>query len=1347
MLKSIQFQVWSPEQIRKESVVAITEPQIYKDNAVVRNGLRDPRMGLVSRRGLCETCGLNWKKCPGHFGHLDLPLFLFHPGWTRELVNWCNMTCRECHRVSPPNRNVSKKCFYCKKAMSRITLKEHVKLSIKSEALTAKQVYDWVKDISKEDLNAHGRNPERFHPSWLVLQVLPIPPSSVRPSPTVNDEALRSEDPLTKKMLVILRVCAAYSNNLKKNAPKKAMDQIALRLQDVVTQYIDHSKFKGYQKAATTSICDRIKGKGGRVRGNLMGKRVNYSARSVVSGDAALGMNELGVPHEVANQLTKKETVTNFNIAYLEKLMKDKKVHYVTKKGAGNRSIDVRYAKRKLLLRPGDVVERVLQDGDIVLFNRQPSLHRMSIMAHRVVRTRGKTFRLNLSCTTPYNADFDGDEMNLHVPQTLEACAEAMELLSVEKNILTPQSHKPVMSLVQDGLLGAYLITDPKVKIDKALMCNLCMIADCPLPELEPCKTYYTGLQAISMLLPKDCSWSTHIWGGKMISGRANKKMLGRSDGSLIHVIHNDYGPDRCVKFINDLQRIVVEWMRTQGFSLGIQEMVQSEETKQKITEAYEESLKYVDDLIKEDLEEAEFEQKVNAHLNQIRDTMGNIAAETINPENRLLQMVKGGSKGSMINILQSMTCVGQQNCQGKRIEPTMDGRTLALFEKGDKRAAARGFVRNSYMDGLNMSEFFFHAIGGREGLIDTAVKTANTGYITRRLVKACEALQVAWDGTVRDQKGRVYQFKYGDDGYDPTVCEMVAWPKHLAKETQKFVDTLQNPDKWPCPLPVDRTIRRYEAHQRYGEDLCTEEHLLKECSGLIKKAFTKNFALGEYLAAVFDSRNFLETHPDVNVHTLRKVVLEMEKRMDRADVAAGENVGTIAAQSVGEATMQLTLDTFHNAGVAAKNVTLGVPRMNELMNASKNPSTPITTIKMDKKISKDPYAVFESSFGIEYIIFKDLVAKTDIVEDADRSLHASELQWYRMMPDAPLVSNCKWVWSCELDDKKMIQHNLTIECVVSALRDKLQKTMEFEYAGMIIHGRFKTFADKPDRLYHKIQKQVIYPLYISGLKKIKACSLERTIKDEFYIVTEGTDLANLITMKNIDFRKIVSNHPFDVLETLGIEAARQVLFEELRKVISFDGTYIQNRNIMVQVDWMTWGGDIQPTTRHGVSSRDHATPMKRCTFEQPVEVFYKAAFENEEDPLEGISEQLISGVVPTVGTCYGDVIVPETKSVEYPDSPEMKPRGPPPPPIGHMKRSIPWAPPQMKRMPQWSLGPPSRRPAMPPPPPQTRSWSIPRPQNTSWSIPAPQAARGGWSLPPPQRSNARFDSVSFGYK
>ena len=448
-------------------------------------------------------------------------------------------------------------------------------------------------------------------------------------------------------------------------------------------------------------------------------------------------MSDVGVPHEVADKLTVPERVHRYNIDALKDILH--KCKYAI--DPNGKRIDLQWSMAPIHLEPGWIIERPLRDGDIVLFNRQPSLHRPSMMCHRVRRMQGKSFRLNLSCTTPYNADFDGDEMNLHVPQTIEAQVEAAQLMAVQEHVVTAQSHRPVMSIVQDTLIGTYQLTDMDTFLTREEMMDWCMHInrfDMPPSILFP-QQLWTGKDAFSMLLPKTLFYGTpendpYIAHGMLLRGQLNKKQLGRSQRSLVHhLLFNDEGPKVTVDFISDLQRGIANWFSSQGFSIGISDFVTPHETKDRISQIYEET---VDDIR---AKENPSEQWINRRLNQTRDTMGRAALETITRDNRLWRIVDSGSKGSNVNILQIMACLGQQNIKGKRI-PCPSRPVLASFAADDTNPEARGMVKHSFMDGLTPYDYFFHTVGGREGLVDTAVKTAESGYIQRQLVKCLEA-------------------------------------------------------------------------------------------------------------------------------------------------------------------------------------------------------------------------------------------------------------------------------------------------------------------------------------------------------------------------------------------------------------------------------------------------------------------------------------------------------------------------------------------------------------------------------------------------------------------------------
>jgi hypothetical protein len=482
-----------------------------------------------------------------------------------------------------------------------------------------------------------------------------------------------------------------------------------------------------------------------------------------------------------------------------------------------------------------------------------------------------------------------------------------MNLMSVAQNILTPQSNKPVMGIVQDSLLSCFIMTSPGVTLDKAEMCNICMwVEGAVLPEPEIDGKFWTGLQCISLLFPSDFNWKDTIVNGICIKGPLGKKALGRSHGSIIHCLYNDYSPDRTCQFINELQRINHIWFAGQGFSIGIGDMRIS---KQTATKVQDECANVDGDVVALRKEHGIFaEPKINRMLNQTRDSMGLIAQNAMLKTNSLGLMVKSGSKGSMVNILQIMACVGQQNCSGKRMQATLNGRSLPMFRATDISARAKGFVKHSYIDGLTPDEYWHHTVGGREGLIDTAVKTSVTGYIQRRLVKSLESIVVANDTTVRDSQQRVIQFKYGEDGIDGMHHEMVdcffddndlssydtdKWPEVVeAHKMWQWNKKFQLGDQWAVSVPAGRLVQEFKD----GGSTTDVRHIIQPLLDAVKGIPLTH----AYMLSVFAINNL-----PCSAEVLQKIVDILLKKWHRSIVAPGEMVGTLSAQSVGEPTMQ----------------------------------------------------------------------------------------------------------------------------------------------------------------------------------------------------------------------------------------------------------------------------------------------------------------------------------------------------------------------------------------------------------------------------------------------------------
>jgi DNA-directed RNA polymerase II subunit RPB1 len=680
--------------------------------------------------------------------------------------------------------------------------------------ITPEMAYNILKRISDEDLRDIGLNSDYARPEWMIITVVAVPPPPVRPSISMDGTAngIRNEDDLTYKLGDILRSNSNVKQCIRDGSPAHILREHEELLQYHVATLMDNN-IAGLPPAqqkggrAIKAIRARLKGKEGRLRGNLMGKRVDFSARTVITGDANLSLDEVGVPRSIARTLTYPETVTPYNISRLHELVQNGPNEHPGAKfvirSDGTR-IDLKHHRRagQISLEYGWKVERHLQDGDFIIFNRQPSLHKESMMGHRVRVMPYSTFRLNLSVTSPYNADFDGDEMNLHVPQSEETRAEIMQLCMVPLNIVSPQKNGPLMGIVQDSLAGVYKLTRRDTFLTKQQVMDVMLwVPDwdgiIPRPAILKPSPRWTGKQIISMVIPKTVSifnapddgdlplqdGGLCIQNGELFYGLLTKKNVGAAGGGIVHICYNELGPAGAMAFLNGVQRVVNYWLLHVGHSIGIGDTVPDPATIEKIQnhiDTHKAKVVEITALATANKLEAlpgmnirqTFESKVLLELNGVRAKAGETTHKSLKDLNNAVTMASSGSKGSEINISQMSALVGQQNVEGSRIPFGFKYRTLPHFTKDDYSPEARGFVENSYLRGLTPTEFFFHAMAGREGLIDTAVKTAETGYIQRRLVKALEDVAAKYDGTVRNSLGDIIQFLYGEDGLDAMCIE-----------------------------------------------------------------------------------------------------------------------------------------------------------------------------------------------------------------------------------------------------------------------------------------------------------------------------------------------------------------------------------------------------------------------------------------------------------------------------------------------------------------------------------------------------------------------------------------------
>jgi len=1294
----------------------------------------------------------------------------------------------------------------------------------RKQFLPAAKAVEIFKRVRDEDIKTLGLDVTWARPEWLLVQVLPVPPLHVRPSVNMGGGAGTSEDDLTHQIVNVIKSNIALKNAITNGEPQIIVEQFEQSLQYNVAAFMDN-ELRGVPQVTQRSgrplktIVQRLKGKEGRIRGNLMGKRVDFSARTVITADPNLGIQQVGVPRSIAMNLTVPERVTPFNISELSALVSNgPTIHPGAKhiiRSDGTR-VDLRFVKNKsdLMLSNGWIVERHLRDGDVVLFNRQPSLHKMSIMGHRAKVLDWSTFRLNLSCTSPYNADFDGDEMNLHVPQSLPARTEAELMMLSPRVIVSGQSNRPVMGIVQDSLLAVQKMTKRDVFLERDLVFNILMWITnwdgrVPPPAIFKPKELWTGKQMLSLILPKinmkgkanngptkdadgrllpntfnAYDHEVVIQEGELLAGTIDKKTIGSGMGGIIHTSWLDVGHEETARFMNQVQQVTNYWVLQKSFSIGVTDTVADVETMEQIESTINKAKLQVLDLVRQgqqgDLETQpgrtmveSFEQFVNKVLNTARDHAGKSAQSSLDETNSVKAMVTAGSKGSFINISQIIACVGQQNVEGKRIPYGFKRRTLPHFTKDDLGPESRGFVENSYLRGLSPQEFFFHAMGGREGLIDTACKTAETGYIQRRLVKAMETVMARYDGTLRTSGGNVVQFLYGEDGMDAVWIErqqfdLLTMAKKDLEEKYKLDTSDPDFDKDSQGLPfLEPAIADECRHDPEVQLLCDNEfEKLRQEQSILRVIMANREAGRESDASSYapgnvgrviqnairqfriDKSQPSDMHPkDVarkvdalldrlvvvagsdslsveaqnNATTLYRILIrsslslkrvlmeyrfseaaldwvigEIEARFHQAKVNPGEMAGVLAAQSIGEPATQMTLNTFHYAGVSAKNVTLGVPRLKEIINVAKTVKTPSLSIFLREEVSGDPDVASLVHSLIEYTVLGDIVKMTEIFYDPDvkNPVVQNDVEFVKDFYDLSEFSDddirrlSPWVLRIVLNstiffDKKMRMseivgvigneygsdlHVVTSDDNADELVLRIRIVNDVPYnSGQAALDEFGNplpeDADdglEDDVFLKRLEKSLLGSLKLRGVEDVKKVFMrggakkstwnEETgfgIKDEWVLETDGTNLMGVIGVDFVDPTRTISNDIVEVLVVLGIEGVRACILSELRNVISFDGSYVNYRHLACLVDVMTMQGHLMAIDRHGINRVDSG-PLLRCSFEETVDMLMDAAMYAEEEVLKGVTENIMMGQLARVGTGDMDLLLDEQKVMRH---------------------------------------------------------------------------------------------------
>jgi DNA-directed RNA polymerase II subunit RPB1 len=974
--------------------------------------------------------------------------------------------------------------------------------------------------------------------------------------------------------------------------------------------------------------------------------------------------------------------------------------------------------------------------------------------------------------------------MNLHMPQDPESEAELKNLAAVPYQIISPGNNSSIIGIYQDSMLGCYRFTRENISFTQKDAMNLLMMFKRVKPFTSDKKRSdrISNFEIMSQILPpmslkvknKQFNGETEktdssnniieIINGKYVRGQMDKGILGSGTKGLIHRVCNDYGNMASAEFVDDIQNIVTEYMKQSAFSVGISDLITDDKTNQKIISIISEKKTDVKNLIDQvqvgifennsgKSNEEEFETKINNILSKAQSEAGREALKNLDKENRFVIMFNAGSKGTEINIQQMTACLGQQNVDGKRIPYGFEHRTLPHYHKYDDSPAARGFVESSYINGLSPQELFFHAMGGRIGLIDTAVKTSTTGYIQRRLIKGLEDLMVNYDMTIRTNKSKIVQFSYGDDNIDTikvenqelhivdmsiqeiyghyNVPEEKTKTKSLTGMFTKSAYTRykkqEDQFKVKCQFYTDYMIEKrdiviknifgyksdkvvrvpvafsYIIQNTIGQQNINVNSLVDitmlEAFEMVEGTFAKlqqiHYAppteLFKVLYYYYLSPKDLLMNKRFNQKALEILLATIVLDYKRAIVAPGEMVGMIAAQSIGEPTTQMTLNTFHFAGVASKsNVTRGVPRIEEILSLSASLKNPSLTVYLKPEDQTDKDKANTIQYMLEHTKLEEVVKSVEICFDPDdmntlinedKNTMAQFREFEKLIgecletePAAEETEKSKWVIRMVMDPETMLEKNITMDDVHFTLNNTYKDEISCVYsdynadklvfrirmANILKNGSSKAQKkaklnplDQSDQIYilKNFQDQLLNNIVLRGIKNIDKVILRKVkdnlvekagsyVKEDIWVLdTIGTNLLDVLGLDYIDPNRTTSNDIIEIYNVLGMEAARQAIYNELADVIEFDGTYLNFHHMALLCDRMTFSHKMISIFRHGINN-DDIGPIAKASFEETPEMFLKAARHAELDNMRGISANVMCGQEGLFGTASFQVVL-----------------------------------------------------------------------------------------------------------
>jgi len=954
---------------------------------------------------------------------------------------------------------------------------------------------------------------------------------------------------------------------------------------------------------------------------------------------------------------------------------------------------------------------------------------------------------------------FDGDEMNIHLAQSVQTRNELKHIANVKLQIIGAKDSSPIIGCVQDALSGAYLLTQPEVKIKGSDVANfLCNTSSETKHEIDINKIY-TGHEIFSHIIPKGINIykkDLEIIDGKLKTGVLNKSTLSKVKNSIIHFIWDKYGPEKTRRFIDDSQKLVLSFLSHRGFTFGFGDCMLNKDVRQQLKQMitnklleykitltqYENDtdqigIKYVENILNSEL--------VSFGINSSQILMNNL-----NTSNNLFVTVKSGSKGNETNLQQILGVRGQINVEGVRIKKKVENRSLPIYHRDDDTPEARGFVVKSYFEGLHDYEYFYDAMAGREGLIDTAIKTAKTGYVSRQLIKGLEDLSIKYDNTNRNSRNIIIQYVYGGNGIDQSrqtqlminmlsmnnskidevfgfndkeisklekelkIKDLDKFNTYYTNKIKKYRDELRViqykansnyktlEEKYFLPVNLLRIVQDY-THKKENIELSpkmiddsieellnsydtkllpyaknTDKHLLQDDRAL---KYLLEIAIHDYLCPKKCIFEYGLTKKDFD-----NIIKDIKQNFIKALVIPGEMVGIVAAQSIGEPTSQLTLNTKHSAGKAKNtNINSGVSRIEELLHFSKDIKTPIMTVYFDEAICSDKNKVNKISSYFKYLTIKELIDSAEIYYDMNLNDELSKKINDDNVSNPFFINNQKveintlpLLFRLKLNMEKLHDKETTLLDIKTKFisywhknfnlknRSKTEKEIftkisrcailsNNDKVNQIIHIRFNMSSFNYNMLTEFL-KIVLDEITLKGIDNIKNIDINNELKltfdsksgdkienKEWVVSTSGINYEKLKYIKGIDMKRTTCNDINTIFRLYGIEAARQILLNEF--LFAYQSSVINQNHLSVLIDMMTHMGFIISIDRHGLNKVE-SDPFSKASFEKTMDHFVNAAIFNEHDTANSVSSRILLGRVINGGTGAFDLLL-DTEKLE----------------------------------------------------------------------------------------------------